>query len=184
MNRPLIFPVVRSCLFSNTSPHGFRLEGVRWHNVQHYLLAQRFAGTPVADAIRSAATFEEARQLFHSSDPPRLGNWRQTERDLMEKAALAKFQSHPRLRAALLATGNRPLIQEPPFFRSGSALISDNRLGCALMQVRGTLRRSAAQKAAWAARRAADKQAKAEGKQGASNQEANIQDIDRHETVA
>lgn len=132
--------------YSNGSPHGFRLDGVRWPTVAHYLLAQRFAGTPLADDIRSAPSAEAARVLARDAGQATRPDWAEVRDGLLEKALLAKFRAHPTLRAGLLATGDRHLVEEPHFPPGATTLVSRNRLGFALMRVRTTLRRSEAQK--------------------------------------
>jgi N-glycosidase YbiA len=46
--------------FSNFSPHGVEMDGEWWPTTEHYFQAQKFAGTPHADAVRRARTPKDA----------------------------------------------------------------------------------------------------------------------------
>ena len=69
---------------------------------------------------------------------------------VMETALRAKFAQHPRLRAMLLETGSRRLVEHTEndhYWGDGGDGTGRNRLGHLLMQVRDKLQAEAAQAA-------------------------------------
>ncbi len=49
--------------FSNFSGHGFELDGVWWPTNEHFFQAQKFAGTPHADAIQEVKNPKDAARM-------------------------------------------------------------------------------------------------------------------------
>ena len=149
----LIDTVHATSPFCSASPHAFSLGGVRWPTLQHFLLGQCFAGTPFEEQIRLAPTPAAAACLARSR--PVREDWAEVQAALLETGLLAKFRAHRSLANLLLSTGHRDLIEPPAGYLPGhgDGLVSKNPIGFALMQVRGRLRRCAAQKA----RRASEK---------------------------
>ncbi|MEW6753231.1 MAG: NADAR domain-containing protein [Candidatus Latescibacterota bacterium] len=129
-------------VLSNFSPPGFAADGVWWPTAEHYFQAQKFPGTAHAEAIRRAATPELARQLGQSRQQPLRADWGEVREQVMKEALRRKF-GRPEARRALLATGDRPLVEAHPqdaYWGRGPEGGGLNRAGVLLMQVRAELR--------------------------------------------
>ena len=142
---------------SNFYPSRIQIEG----NTTRYLTAQEFFGSRTI----TFATVENGYQGGKSADPDeqdrilrapspgqakRLGrrvrmrpDFEQKKFALMEDLVDAKFSQNVDLRAALLGTGNRPLVEGAPW---GDRIwgvcngVGENHLGKTLMRVRDRLR--------------------------------------------
>ena len=128
--------------FSNFSPHGFRADGVYWPTVEHYFQAQKFPGSPHQETIRRAASPVEAKKLGRSRQHPLRPDWDAAREEAMQRALRMKF-STPELRALLLGTGNRELVENSPhdaYWGCGRDGRGRNRAGALLMEVREELR--------------------------------------------
>lgn len=135
--------------FSNFSRHGVDLDGAWWPTVEHYFQAQKFAGTPHMETIRTAATPKQAAALGCSREHPLRSDWEQVKDAIMLKAVLRKFEMHAELHALLLATGDKELVEKAPgdyYWGIGADGSGKNMLGKTLMQVRTTLRQRVAAK--------------------------------------
>jgi ribA/ribD-fused uncharacterized protein len=134
---------------SNFSPHGFLLDGVFWPTVEHYFQAQKFPSDPsYQEKIRQARTPKEAKSLGRSRKVPLRPDWEQAKEAVMRKGLRAKFTAHPRLKALLLETGTRQLIENAPsdcYWGCGCDGNGKNRLGVLLMELRNALRGEAEQ---------------------------------------
>jgi hypothetical protein len=129
--------------FSNFSRHIFTLDGQVWRTSEHYFQAQKFAGTPHADAVRSARTPKDAASIGRRRDLPLRKDWEQVKDDVMRRALYAKFTQHADLRALLLSTGDAELIENAPgdfYWGIGKDGTGRNRLGALLMELRAKLR--------------------------------------------
>jgi ribA/ribD-fused uncharacterized protein len=72
-------------------------------------------------------------------------DWEQVKDEIMYRAVLAKFQSHADIKAILLGTGEKPLVENAPgdyYWGCGADGSGLNMLGKTLMRVRGELRTS------------------------------------------
>lgn len=128
--------------FSNFSPHGFTLAEVYWATVEHYFQAQKFAGTPYAGVIRLAHSPKHAKSLGHSRQYKLRADWGDVKDGIMHSAVLRKFETHAEIRAVLLATGDREIVENAPsdyYWGCGADGSGQNRLGKILMEVRSTL---------------------------------------------
>jgi len=129
--------------FSNFSDHPFKLDGATWPTVEHFFQAQKFPGSPHADAIRRARSPTQAKSLGRSRKFPLRPDWESVKDDVMRRAVLKKFQTHADLRAQLLATGDAELVEKAPrdyYWGCGASGKGQNRLGQILMEVRQILR--------------------------------------------
>lgn len=128
--------------FSNYSPHGFKLDGVRWATVEHYFQAQKFDDPVHRERIRRAATPGRAKRLGRSRAHPLRADWQTVREDVMLEALRLKF-SAAKLRKLLLSTDDRPLIERAandPYWGDGPDGRGQNRLGVLLMKLRDELR--------------------------------------------
>lgn len=131
--------------FSNFSPHSFELDGLWWPTSEHYFQAQKFVGTHYLEVIRQAPTPLAAAQLGQDRARPLRQGWRQIKEEIMFNCVLHKFQIHADIRAILLSTGNRLIVEDWPhdyYWSCGADMSGKNRMGYILMRVRETLRMS------------------------------------------
>lgn len=127
---------------SNHSLHGFELDGLYWPTIEHYYQAQKFVGTPHAEAIRHAPRPMDAKRLGQTTDYPLRPDWEEVKEDVLLRATLAKYETHADVRAVLLATGDEELVEDSPtdyYWGSGADGSGLNRYGQILMQVRAEL---------------------------------------------
>ncbi len=129
--------------FSNFSPHGVELDGLWWPTVEHFFQAQKFAGTPHAEAILRAGSPKRAKELGQSRRQPLRSDWEAVKEEVMRRAVLRKFELHHGIRALLLSTGVEELVENAPsdyYWGCGRDGSGKNMLGRILMEVRETLR--------------------------------------------
>jgi ribA/ribD-fused uncharacterized protein len=134
--------------FSNFSRHGFELDGAYWPTSEHYFQAQKYAGTDHTQVVRRAPTPKEAAAMGRARSRPLRPDWEQVKDDVMRRAVRRKFESHPELRQALLATGDELIVENAPkdwYWGCGKDGTGKNVLGRILMEVRAGLRESAAE---------------------------------------
>lgn len=130
--------------FSNFSDHGFELDGEYWSTTEHYFQAQKFATTPHVEQIRQLKTPKEAAKMGRSRQLPLRKDWEEVKDDIMGKAVLRKFETHPEIREILLATGDREIVENAPgdyYWGCGKDGSGKNMLGQILMEVREILRK-------------------------------------------
>jgi N-glycosidase YbiA len=131
--------------FCNFSPHGFELDGASWPTVEHYFQAQKFPGSAYQDTIRAAPTPAAAKALGQSRQHPLRPDWDRIKEEVMLRALRAKFAA-PSLRARLLATGRRELVEDAEddaYWARSRAGVGRNRAGELLMRVRAELQAQA-----------------------------------------
>jgi N-glycosidase YbiA len=128
---------------SNFAPYGVEFDGLWYPTAEHYFQAQKFAGTPLAEQIRSAATPKEANTLGRHSRLPLRADWEAIKDEVMLTVLRRKFAMHKELRKLLLATSGEELIEDDvtnEYWACGANGKGKNRLGQLLMQVRQELR--------------------------------------------
>src|SRR5581483_6466690 len=124
--------------FSNFSPHGVDLDGLWWPTVEHFFQAQKFAGTPHAEAIRQAATPKAAKLMGRTRAFPLRPDWEAVKDNVMRRAVRRKFELHATIRELLLSTGQEELIENAPadhYWGCGKDGTGRNMLGKILMEV-------------------------------------------------
>ncbi len=132
--------------FSNFSAHPVWIDGLRWPTTEHYFQAQKFAGTPDAEAIRGAASPMQAAKMGRDRMRKLRSDWETVKLEVMREALRAKFTQHPDLRAALLATGDARLVEHTGndrFWGDGGDGQGQNWLGKLLMELRETINQMA-----------------------------------------
>jgi len=150
--------VIETC-FSQWYPTPFEVDGVRYATAEHYMMAGKarlFGDEAALERILLAASPAVAKKLgrtVQGFDEPR---WNERRFEIVVAGNAAKFGQHPDLRAFLLATKQRILVEASPVDRIwGIGLSRDdpraqrpdawrglNLLGFALMVVRGQLERA------------------------------------------
>ena len=127
---------------SNFAPYGLEAEGAYWPTVEHFFQAQKFLDSAYRERIRKASSPKDARALGQSRAFPIRADWDKVRDAVMLQALRLKF-ARPALREALLATGERPLVEASPFdhyWGAGQDGSGQNRLGVLLQAVRAELR--------------------------------------------
>jgi ribA/ribD-fused uncharacterized protein len=138
-------------------PSPFTVDGIAFATAEHYMMWRK------AVLFRDRATAERILAAGHPHAAKTLGGrvagfdqqvWNEHRVPIVVAGNQAKFSQHPQLRAFLLGTGQRVLVEASPMDRIwGIGLTHDdpaaaepakwrglNLLGFALMQVRDTLR--------------------------------------------
>jgi N-glycosidase YbiA len=119
------------------------LDGKWWPTSEHYFQAQKFAGTPHEEEIRLTKKPNDAARKGRDRSRPLREDWEQVKDDVMRRAVLAKFRSHPDIREILLSTGDQLIVENAPgdfYWGCGADGSGKNRLGQILMEVREILR--------------------------------------------
>lgn len=128
--------------FSNFSRHGIEMDGEWWPTTEHYFQAQKFEDEGYREKIRSATSPKQAAELGRSRAMTLRADWEAVKDEIMYRAVLAKFQTHPALKALLLSTGSEEIIENAPgdyYWGCGKNRSGKNRLGDILMRVREEL---------------------------------------------
>lgn len=128
---------------SNFALYPIKLKGQRWPTAEHYFQAQKFAGTPREAQVRAASTPMEAARMGRDRKHKPRRDWESAKDHVMYEAVRAKFTQHDALRALLLSTGERRLVEHTEnddYWGDGGDGHGRNRLGEILMRVRDELR--------------------------------------------
>ncbi|MEE6257168.1 NADAR family protein [Plantactinospora sonchi] len=137
-------------------PSPFTVDGVRYATAEHYMMAGKarlFGDEPIARQVLTAPTPGAAKALGQRVRGFEQAVWDAHRFDLVVAGNLAKFGQHPELRAYLLGTRERVLVEASPIDRIwGIGLAADdpragdparwrglNLLGFALMRARAQL---------------------------------------------
>lgn len=129
--------------FSNFSRHGFTLDDKYWPTSEHYFQAQKFADEAAREQVRRQKSPKLAAQEGRDRKNPLRRDWEQVKDEIMHRAVLKKFESHPDIKAVLLATGEKKLVENAPsdyYWGCGADGSGLNKLGLILMQVRSELK--------------------------------------------
>ena len=123
--------------------------GKEWPSTEHFIQAQKYVGTPIAEKIRKCRS---AREAFEMARKPQYQVWlrpdwhKGVKDDVMHLAVKEKFTQHRDLRKLLLGTGERDIIEHTTndsYWGDGGGWgRGQNKLGKILMQVRDELRQS------------------------------------------
>lgn len=146
----------RGCL-SQWWPAAFVVDGVSFATAEHYMMwrkATLFGDTRVAEVVLAAAHPHRAKTLGRHVAGFEQQIWDDHRYDIVVAGSVAKFNAHADLRAYLLGTGDRVLVEASPVdWIWGIGLAADdpraadpaqwrgeNLLGFALMDARTALR--------------------------------------------
>lgn len=159
-HRPLPDGRIGASCLSQWWPSPFTVDGVRYATAEHWMMAgkARLFGDPEAEAralaARTPAEAKKHGRLVRGFDEE---VWRRERFRLVTEGSTHKFAADPALRAFLLNTGERVLVEASPVDRIwGIGLAADderaqdparwrglNLLGFALMEARERLRAAA-----------------------------------------
>jgi len=131
--------------FSNFSPHTVFLKGKTWLTSEHYFQAQKFAGAPLEEQVRMAATPGKAAEIGRARSNPLRADWEEVKDDIMRDVVRAKFTQHADLADILLSTGDAVLVEHTAndrYWADGGDGSGLNRLGQILMEIRQELKQS------------------------------------------
>ena len=129
--------------FSNFAAFPIRLKGKTWPTSEHYFQAQKFAGHPDEEEIRTTPSPMIAARKGRSRKRPFRRDWDAVKEEVMLEALRAKFSQHEELRTLLLGTGDATLVEHTTndaYWGDGGDGSGKNRLGALLMKVRGEIR--------------------------------------------
>jgi N-glycosidase YbiA len=134
--------------FSNFSRHGFELDENYWMTSEHYFQAQKFVEADPAwfEKIIEAKTPKDAAKMGRDRAHPLRSDWEQVKDEIMQRAVLRKFEIHADIRAILLATGDKLIVENAPgdyYWGCGKDGSGENKLGQILMEVREIFRQQA-----------------------------------------
>lgn len=137
--------------FSNFARYPIKLKGRTWPTVEHYFQAQKHAGTPMEETIRTANTPMLAARLGRDRKVRLRRDWESVKETVMLEALRAKFSQHAELGDLLLSTGEARLVEHSgrdAYWGDGGDGSGRNRLGALLIQVRREIRDEAGRKSA------------------------------------
>jgi ribA/ribD-fused uncharacterized protein len=137
-------------------PSRFTVDGMEYASAEHWMMAGKarlFGDAETLERIPGAATPAEAKRLGRLVRGFDEATWTERRRELVVAGNVAKFGQDPALRAYLLGTGSRVLVEASPADRVwGIGLAADderaadpaswrglNLLGFALMEARARL---------------------------------------------
>ncbi|WP_433342004.1 NADAR family protein [Micromonospora sp. CA-111912] len=138
-------------------PAPFTVDGRVFHTAEHWMMWRKavlFGDDAVAEQVLAAEHPQRAKALGRRVRGFDEAVWVAHRYDVVVAGSVAKFAQHADLRAFLLATGNRVLVEASPVDRVWGAGLAaddpavenparwrgDNLLGFALMDARAALR--------------------------------------------
>ncbi len=147
--------VTQAC-FSQWFGARFIVDGQAYASAEHFMMAEKarvFGDAAIRERVLAARSPAEAKALGRQVAGFHEAVWSEARFDIVVAANEAKFSQHPELKAFLLATGERVLVEASPVDRVwGIGLSADhedasaparwrglNLLGFALMEVRSRL---------------------------------------------
>lgn len=147
---------ISNVCFSQWYHAPFNIDGVTYPTAEHFMMAQKaqlFGDTAIFEQITHAKHPKQAKDLGRKVANFNEKIWNEKRFDIVVTGNLAKFSQHAELKAFLLNTGNRVLVEASPYDKIwGVGLSKDddkianplqwnglNLLGFALMDVRDKL---------------------------------------------
>ena len=129
--------------FSNFAKYGLELDGAWWPTSEHYFQAKKFLDPQIQAKIRLAATPKQSAEMGRDRSNPLRPDWEAVKDEIMRQAVLKKFQTHPEIKAILLATGTKHIVENAPgdyYWGCGKDGTGKNMLGQILVEVRDLLK--------------------------------------------
>lgn len=125
--------------FSNFSKHPVHLEGTIWPTSEHYYQSSKFMDEEIREVIRRSSSPMAAKLLAKENRDRQVLDWHKKKDAVMYQALDAKFSQHPELRALLISTGKKRLVERPTkddYWGEDDQGVGQNMLGNLLMQLR------------------------------------------------
>lgn len=129
--------------FSNFALFPITVDGKLWPTSEHYYQAHKYSDPKLQEWVRLGDTPVEAAKRGRDKSKPKRKDWDQVKDGIMEKALVAKFTQHEVLKKLLLATGDSALYEHTKndcYWGDCGDRSGKNKLGKALMKIRGQLR--------------------------------------------
>jgi len=129
--------------FSNFAPFAIDLDGTRWAMVENYYQAQKFIDPDLRQSIGQAEQPIIAKTLADANKGAIRPDWDAIKDEVMYRAVRRKFETHPELKAMLLATGDQEIIESAPtdtYWGVGRDGTGQNKLGLIIARIRAELR--------------------------------------------
>lgn len=104
-------------VFSQWFPAPFEVGGVRYLTAEHWMMAEKariFGDDAARDRIVACAHPAEAKALGRAVRGFDDATWASQRFEIVVSGSVAKFSQHPALRAYLLATGDKVLVEASP----------------------------------------------------------------------
>ena len=121
----------------------FYADGKLWRSTEHYYQAQKTCDPVYKEAIRIAATPDDAKKMGNCDDCSIREDWNIHRIVAMRTAIQAKFTQNKTLQDLLLETGDAVLIEDSPkdyYWGCGTDGTGRSMLGLLLMHLREELR--------------------------------------------
>jgi N-glycosidase YbiA len=131
--------------FSNFASYKVKLDNITWETSEHYFQANKFIGTKYYTKVRNAKGPMAAANIGRDRSLPLRRDWENVKENIMYIVLKAKFSQHATLRALLLSTGDRMLVEHTAndiyWGDGGGPGKGKNRLGKLLMRLREEFRK-------------------------------------------
>lgn len=125
------------------SKHGFELDDAFWPSVEHYYQGMKFEDIELRQAIRGSDHPATAKEQADRNKKLIREDWKKIREVIMTRAVYIKCRTHPDVAEALLATGERKILESSQydyFWGCGRDGRGNNTYGKVLMAVRDKLR--------------------------------------------
>ena len=128
--------------FSNFAAFPIKIGTKMWPTSEHFFQAQKFSDQSYRETIRKAKSPMEAARLGRNRRKPLRKDWEKVKVGIMRQGVEAKFTQHEDLRALLVSTGKRKIVEHTTndsYWGDGGDGTGKNMLGRILMDVRERL---------------------------------------------
>ncbi|MYE12843.1 MAG: NADAR family protein [Gammaproteobacteria bacterium] len=127
---------------STFSRHGFRLDGLEWPSVAHYVEGMKFEDGALRERIRDTDHPKAAQRLARRQRRRVRWDWDDVREVYMTRGVYTKCRAHPEAADALLDTAERNIIETSQYdyyWGCGRDTRGLNTYGKVLMNVRARL---------------------------------------------